>query len=77
MKRTEYFESSDTVFHNNFLEVLEDCINESSYDNETKYQLVNILNRNFNVTTLKESKRLHKQVVGKNFLPKYIESVGK
>lgn len=77
MKRTEYFESSDTVFHNNFLEVLEDCINESSYDNETKDQLVNILNRNFNVTTLKESKRLHKQVVGKNFLPKYIESVGK
>ena len=76
MKRKEYFESSDTVFHNNFLEVLEDCINESSYDNKTKNQLVNILNRNFNVTTLKESKRLHKQVVGKKFLPKYIESVG-
>jgi len=75
MKRTKYFESSDTVFHNNFLEVLEDCINESSYDKKTKDQLVNILNRNFNVTTLKESKRLHKQVVGKNFLPKYIESV--
>lgn len=77
MKRTVYFESSDTVFHNNFLEVLEDCINESSYDNKTKDQLVNILNRNFYETTLKESKRLHKQVVGKNFLPKYIESVGK
>ena len=77
MRRTEYFESSDTVFHNNFLEVLEDCINESNYDKDTKKQLVNILNRNFNVTTLKESKRLHKQVVGKNFLPKYIESVGK
>jgi hypothetical protein len=77
MKRTVYFESSDTVFHNNFLEVLEDCINESSYDNETKDQLVNILNHNFNITTLKESKRLHKQVVGKNFLPNYIESVSK
>ena len=77
MRRTEYFESSDTVFHNNFLEVLEDCINESNYDKDTKKQLVNILNRNFNVTTLKESKRLHKQVVGKNFLPKYIESGGK
>ena len=75
MKRTVYFEASDTVFHNNFLEVLEDCINESSYDNETKDQLVNILNRNFNVITLKKSKRLHKQIVGKNFLPKYIESV--
>ena len=77
MRRTEYFESSDTVFHNNFLEVLEDCINESNYDKDTKKQLVNILNRNFNVTTLKESKRLHKKIVGKNFLPKYIESVGK
>ena len=77
MKRTVYFEASDTVFHNNFLEVLEDCINESSYDIETKDQLVNILNRNFNVITLKESKRLHKQIVGKKFLPKYIESVGK
>ena len=40
MKRTEYFESSDTVFHNNFLEVLEDCINESSYDKDTKNQLI-------------------------------------
>ena len=77
MRRTEYFESSDTVFHNNFLEVLEDCINESNYDKDTKKQLVNILNRNFNVTTLKESKRLHKKIVGKKFLPKYIENVGK
>jgi len=73
MKRTSYFESSDTVFHNNFLEVLEDCINESSYDKKTKEQLEKILNRNFHTTTLKESNRLHKQIVGKEFKPKFKE----
>ncbi len=34
-KPSKYYKTN-SVFHNNFLEILEDCINESNYNNKQK-----------------------------------------
>ena len=46
MKPSKYYKTDDT-FHNNFLEILEDCINESNYNNKQKNEIINVLYKNF------------------------------
>ena len=64
---SKYYET-DKVFHNNLLEVLEDCIIESNYDQEVKDKVILILYREFyDAINVKD-----KKVVGRNLKPRII-----
>lgn len=64
---SKYYET-DRVFHNNLLEVLEDCIIESNYDQEVKDEVILILYREFyDAVNVKD-----KKVVGRNLKPRII-----
>lgn len=59
---------TDRVFHNNLLEVLEDCIIESNYDQEVKDEVILILYREFyDAVNVKD-----KKVIGRNLKPRII-----
>ena len=45
-KPSKYYKTN-SVFHNNFLEILEDCINESNYNNKQKNEIIKVLYKNF------------------------------
>ena len=56
------------MFHNNFLEVLEDCIVESNYDQEVKDEVILVLYREFyDAINVKD-----KKVIGRNLKPRII-----
>lgn len=64
---SKYYET-DRVFHNNLLEVLEDCIIESNYDQEVKDEVILILYREFyDAINVKD-----KKVLGRNLKPRII-----
>ena len=64
---SKYYET-DRVFHNNLLEVLEDCIIESNYNQEVKDKVILILYREFyDAINVKD-----KKVVGRNLKPRII-----
>jgi len=67
MKRPSKHYATDSVFHNNLLEVLEDCVVESDYSNQIKQQVILILYTEFYDTTPKG-----RSVLGKSLKPKYV-----
>lgn len=67
MKPATHYKT-DKVFHNYFLEILEDCIVESKLNRKEKDEMINILYHNF-YDILKE----RKQTIKPSFKPRYLQ----